>query len=78
MLIHDMSFGRVIRQIRQTTGDGRFLRKPAGRRGAASPIMKSAFDNEEQYELTELGKQFVHYCMEEVVPRVPSGGQGQA
>jgi hypothetical protein len=32
--------------------------------------MKSAFDSEEPYELTELGRQFVHYTMQEVVPRV--------
>ena len=25
--------------------------------------MKSAFDREEMYELTELGQQFVHYAM---------------
>ncbi len=25
--------------------------------------MTSAFDNQEQYELTELGQQFVHYAM---------------
>jgi hypothetical protein len=32
--------------------------------------MKSAFDNDEPYELTELGKYFVHYTMDEVVPRI--------
>jgi predicted transcriptional regulator len=32
--------------------------------------MKSAFDNEEQYELTELGKQFVHYTMTDVAPQL--------
>jgi hypothetical protein len=32
--------------------------------------MKSAFDDSEQYELTELGRQFVHYTMNEVVPRI--------
>jgi hypothetical protein len=25
--------------------------------------MKSAFDREEKYELTDLGQQFVHYAM---------------
>jgi hypothetical protein len=32
--------------------------------------MKSAFDNEEQYELTALGEQFVHYAMTEVPPKL--------
>ena len=29
-------------------------------------MAKSAFDNEERYELTALGKQFVHYAMTEL------------
>ena len=32
--------------------------------------MKSAFDSAERYELTELGKQFVHYTMSGIVPRL--------
>jgi hypothetical protein len=32
--------------------------------------MKSAFDEEEEYDLTELGKQFVRYTMDEVMPRI--------
>jgi hypothetical protein len=32
--------------------------------------MKSAFDDKERYELTELGKQFVHYVLSDVVPRI--------
>ena len=35
--------------------------------------MKSAFDDKEQYVLTELGKQFVHYTMDELVSRI--GGE---
>ena len=37
--------------------------------------MKSAFDDEEPYELTELGKQFVHYVFAEVVKRIDEGRQ---
>ena len=33
--------------------------------------MKSAFDDEKQYELTELGRWFVHYTMNELVPWLP-------
>ena len=35
--------------------------------------MKSAFDDQEQYVLTELGKQFVHYTMTDLVKRIGSG-----
>lgn len=37
--------------------------------------MASAFDDEKQYELTELGKQFVHYTMNEIVPRISAAAQ---
>lgn len=71
LLISDLSLGRVIRQERGTDGEGRFLRKArtAGR-GAPSRVMKSAFDDKEEYVLTSLGEQFVHYVMDEVVPRI--------
>lgn len=72
LLIRDLSTGSVIRQRRETTGDGRFVKKPPTHRakGMGSRVMKSAFDDVEQYELTELGNQFVHYTMNEVVPRI--------
>ncbi len=31
---------------------------------------ESAFEDTKPYVLTELGKQFVHYTMNEVVPRI--------
>ncbi|MGE0498734.1 MAG: hypothetical protein AB7I35_18020 [Ramlibacter sp.] len=73
LLIRDLSTGGVIRQERETTGDGRFLRKrPVRNRqsSAGSGTMESAFEDSKPYVLTELGKQFVHYTMNEVVPRV--------
>ena len=71
LLIFDLSTGRVIRQSRPTNAQGQFLKKPRARaRGMPSPVMKSAFDDAEPYELTELGSKFVHYTMEEVVPRL--------
>jgi len=71
LLIRDLSTGSVIRQHRETDYAGNFIpKKPSkpGRGGART--MKSAFDDREQYELTELGQQFVHYAMNELVPRV--------
>jgi len=35
--------------------------------------MTSAFDDEKQYELTELGRWFVHYAMNKVVPKLENG-----
>ncbi|MNW21577.1 hypothetical protein D3C71_2225820 [compost metagenome] len=32
--------------------------------------LKSPFDNEKDYHLTELGRWFVHYTMNEVVPKI--------
>lgn len=75
LLIHDLTTGRVIRQHRPTNQYGEFTKKPRSpeRKGSVSMVMKSAFDDNEPYELTELGKQFVHYTMNEIVPRVGSG-----
>lgn len=71
LLIRDLSTGGVIRQARETTYDGQFLKKrnrPA--RTSTSSTMESAFENTKPYVLTELGKQFVHYTFTEVVTRV--------
>lgn len=73
LLIRDLSTGGVIRQARDTNADGQFLRKQTARKpsGPASATVESAFEGNKQYVLTELGKQFVHYSMNEVVQRVP-------
>lgn len=72
LLVSDLNIGRVIRQHRETTYDGQFIKKTPARRVASTGTMKSAFDDEDEYELTELGTQFVHYAMNEVVPRIGS------
>lgn len=71
LIIRDLSTGSVIRQHRDTTHDGRFVAhaRPRGRR-PASAVLGSAFDDEKPYELTELGSQFVHYALNEPVPRL--------
>jgi hypothetical protein len=38
--------------------------------------MKSAFDDEEPYELTELGKKFVHYVFTDIVPKIEKPSDG--
>ncbi len=71
MLIRDLSIGGVIRQERATTSDGKFLKKPRIKNRVFTPTtMESSFDDTKPYILTELGKQFVHYAMSEVVHRI--------
>jgi hypothetical protein len=40
---------------------------------AASNTMESAFEDSKSYVLTELGSQFVHYTMTELVARLNPG-----
>lgn len=72
-LIRDLSMGGVIRQERETDYEGRFLRKvpQSSTRGNPGRLMESAFEDTKPYVLTELGKQFVHYVMNESVSRIP-------
>lgn len=79
LLMHDLSTGRVLRQERDVNQLGQFVRKTPRRapRGTAPTTMKSAFEDSEHYVLTELGKQFVHYTLSEVVLRV-EGSQGSS
>ena len=71
LLIRDLSIGGVIRQARETTEDGRFLkRRTVGPRVHSSPTMESAFEDTKRYILTELGRQFVHYTMTDLVRRI--------
>lgn len=72
LVIDDLSMGHVIRQERPVDYYGNFL-KSAPRRKSASPTLKSAFDNEKGYELTGIGTQFVHYTMNELVPKIEEG-----
>lgn len=71
LFMHDLSVGHVIRQHRETDYHGNFLRAPRTKStGPKNPYVKSAFDDDKQYELTGLGRWFVHYTMNELVPRI--------
>ncbi len=71
LIIRDLSTGGVIRQHREVDYHGNFVKKPSSKtKGRTDPKMKSAFDNEEMYELTKLGGQFVHYTMNENITRL--------
>lgn len=70
LLFRDLSTGGVIRQHRPVNYMGQYVKKAAPKKRGSSSTLKSAFDNIEPYELTKLGSQFVHYCMEDVVPQI--------
>lgn len=65
MMIRDLNLGGVIRQHRDTTSTGEFLKKRRAAGQPSSGTMKSAFDDVEPYELTELGHLFVGYALNE-------------
>ena len=71
LMIRDLSTGGVLRQERDTNAVGQFVRKqPPRRRSGAPATLESAFEDTKPYVLTELGRQFVHYTMNEVVTRL--------
>lgn len=72
LMVRDLSTGGVIRQERDVNELGQFVRKrpQRSRRGSVPTTMESAFEDTKPYILTDLGKQFVHYTMNEVVARI--------
>lgn len=72
LLIRDLSTGGVIRQHRETDYQGNFLKKSTRgtRKSNSGGIAKSAFSDDEGYELTALGQSFVHYAMNELSIRI--------
>jgi hypothetical protein len=68
LLIRDLSTGGIVRQHRETDWSGNFVRRAPERKAVGQSLkpIVSAFDNEERYDLTALGQQFVHYSMTEV------------
>jgi len=74
LLFRDLSTGSIIRQHRETDYHGNFLTKIPRKNGSSKNTgekpMKSAFDREEKYELTELGQQFIHYAMTDLPLRI--------
>lgn len=72
LIIHDLSVGHVMRQHRKTDRFGNFIKSTPQKKskGFSDNRMTSAFDNKKQYELTALGQQFVHYTMNEIVPKL--------
>ncbi len=71
LLFRDLSTGGIIRQKRATDYQGNFIKQShTGKRGTVSNKMESAFEQSKLYELTEIGKQFIHYAQNEIVPKI--------
>jgi len=73
LLIHDLSMGHVLRQIRATNEQGQFLARRSRRTGIRKTTLETAFEDSKPYELTALGTQFVTYVLNETVPRIAGG-----
>jgi hypothetical protein len=69
LLVRDLSTGGVIRQHRPTDYAGNFIKQSRRPKGSGGTY-KSAFDDTEPYELTELGRQFVHYVLTDSVKSI--------
>ncbi len=70
LLTREINVGGVMRQVREKDAHGNFYKKGNSGSKSGSSYMKSAFDDVEPYELTELGKQFVRYTMDDAVPQI--------
>jgi hypothetical protein len=73
-LIRQLSVGGVIHQEKETNYAGQYLRSERTHynKGSSSSVMESPFEDTKPYVLTELGKEFIHYVLNDVVQRVES------
>jgi hypothetical protein len=69
-LIRDLSTGGVVRQERDVNSLGQFVRKKPVRKRGTPSTLESAFEDSKPYVLTQLGRSFVHYTMNEAVTRL--------
>jgi hypothetical protein len=75
-LIRDLSTGGVIRQERDVNSLGQFVRKKPIRKRGTPTTLESAFEDSKPYVLTQLGRSFVHYTMNETVTRLSGENEG--
>jgi len=68
-LISELTLGRILQQTRTVNFAGQFL-KSKHKSSGTKDVMESAFEDTKPYELTSLGMQFVHYVMNDLVPRI--------
>lgn len=70
-LMRELNMGGIIHLNRQTNAYGQTLRSQrTPSRSSSSDVMESPFEDSKEWVLTPLGKEFVHYVMEDVVPQI--------
>jgi hypothetical protein len=62
---------------RLTLSETFYKRETGGHRGSPSRVMESSFEDTKPYVLTALGRQFVHYVMEDLAPQIGGEASGQ-
>ena len=77
-IFHELTTGYVIRQHREVNAYGQYVKQSTIKRpkGMGNGVYVSPFEDGKQYELTGLGQQFVHYTMNEIVPRIEATTEG--
>lgn len=82
LLIRDLNMGGIIRQHREKDAAGNFYGKAPQKRTSSSRTgpkpMESAFDENDLYELSELGQQFVHYAMTDLPLKIEYKPRGES
>jgi hypothetical protein len=76
-LMRELSMGGVIEIAKQRDFDGRAFKTTPTRtpRGTASKVVESTYEDTKPLVLTELGQQFVHYVLNDVVKRVEGSNE---
>lgn len=69
-LFHELNLGKVVQIQKETNAAGQVFRRPRAPSRPRSPVLDSVFEDAKPQELTELGKQFVHYVMDDVAPQI--------
>jgi|SRR3989344_382861 len=73
-LMHDLNMTDIVRQARESDGFGRWKTKtPVKRPESQLGTLQTPFDPSKLQVLTELGKEFVHYVMDDLAPQIGVG-----
>jgi hypothetical protein len=76
---HDMNVEVTFRQVASAAQLFAALKTPERRpRGSGPKSPASAFDEQDGYDLTELGTQFVHYAMTDLPPKIEFKTEAEA
>lgn len=73
LIFHELTTGYIIRQHREVNYAGQYVKTQTKAAKTPKGVYVSPFEDGKLYGLTELGKQFVHYTMNEIVPRIGAG-----